>query len=224
MYLCFPPRCLHDVDITLAFSTEVRMFTAQSGWMEPRLTLTSHPDISCCRWYEIQPGGESAPVISGPRTRLLGPILVIEAVTPEDAGLYRCSASNAGGEASAELRLVVATPLHVEVTPPLLSVHLGGSAEFRCIETSQHSMQSAPSLSIMWLKDGRPLPGSTRSTGDRLLISDIGREDRGMYQCFVRRAEGETAQAAAELQLGGESLITLASCLRRTVSGFRSCD
>lgn len=152
----------------------------------------------------MQPGSEPVPVISGPRTRLLGPILVIEAVTPEDAGMYRCLASNAGGEASAELRLVVATPLHVEVTPPLLSVHLGGSAEFRCLETSQQPHQSAPALSITWLKDGRPLPGPARSTGDRLLIPGVGREDRGMYQCLVRRAEGETAQAAAELQLGGE--------------------
>jgi hypothetical protein len=133
----------------------------------------------------------------------LGPILVVEAVTPEDAGMYRCSASNAGGEASAELRLVVATPLHVEVTPPLLSVHLGGSAEFRCVEASQ---QSSPSLLITWFKDGRPLPGAARSSGDRLVIPGVGREDRGMYQCVVRRAEGETAQAAAELQLGGECL------------------
>jgi hypothetical protein len=134
----------------------------------------------------------------------LGPILVIEAVTPEDAGIYRCSASNAGGEASAELRLVVVTPLHVEVTPPLLSVHLGGNAEFRCIEASQQPHHSGPSLLITWFKDGRPLPGPTRSGGDRIVIPGVGREDRGMYQCVVRRAEGETAQAAAELQLGGK--------------------
>lgn len=46
-------------------------------------------------------------------------------------GVYRCSASNAGGESSAELRLTILTNLHVEITPPLLSVHMGGSAEFR---------------------------------------------------------------------------------------------
>jgi hypothetical protein len=154
----------------------------------------------CCRWYTMQTGAEPMSVLPGPRTRLLGPILVIEAVTSEDAGMYRCSASNAGGEASAELRLVVATPLHVEVTPPLLSVHLGGSAEFRCIESSQQS----PTPQVTWYKDGRPLPGAARSNGDRLVIPGVGREDRGMYQCVVRRPEGETAQAAAELQLGGE--------------------
>jgi len=152
----------------------------------------------------IQSGADPVSVLPGPRTRVLGPILVMEAVTPEDAGTYRCSASNAGGEASAELRLVVATPLHVEVTPPLLTVHLGGSAEFRCIEASQQSHQMGSSLVITWFKDGRLLPGPARSSGDRLVIPGVGREDRGMYQCVVRRAEGETAQAAAELQLGGE--------------------
>jgi len=43
-------------------------------------------------------------VLSGPRTRLLGSVLAIEAVTLEDSGVYRCSASNPGGEASAEIR------------------------------------------------------------------------------------------------------------------------
>ena len=46
-------------------------------------------------------------VLPGPRTRLLGPVLAIEAVTLEDSGVYRCSASNPGGEASAEVRLEV---------------------------------------------------------------------------------------------------------------------
>lgn len=40
-------------------------------------------------------------MLSGPRVRLLGPILAIEAVTGEDGGSYKCSASNSGGEASA---------------------------------------------------------------------------------------------------------------------------
>ncbi|XP_069701681.1 cell adhesion molecule Dscam2 isoform X1 [Periplaneta americana] len=166
------------------------------------------------RWYMMQSGAEPVTVLPGPRTRLLGPILVIEAVTSEDAGMYRCSASNAGGEASAELRLVVQTPLHIEVTPPLLSVHLGGNAEFRCVEPSQ---QTGPALLITWFKDGRPLPGPARTSGDRLLISGVGREDRGMYQCVVRRAEGETAQAAAELQLGDAPPVLLYSFIEQTL-------
>jgi hypothetical protein len=98
------------------------------------------------------------------------------------------------------LRLIVTAPLLVEVTPALLSVHLGGNAEFRC-EIGSH-LQAGPHF-VSWYKDGRQLPGTGRQS-ELLRISSIGREDRGMYQCIVRRSEGDTAQASAELQLGGE--------------------
>ena len=91
-------------------------------------------------------------------------------------------------------------PLHVEISPPLLSVHLGGNAEFYCV-IGTHS-QAGPHF-VTWYKDGRQLPGSGRQS-EVLRLNGIGREDRGMYQCIVRRTEGETAQASAELQLGGK--------------------
>lgn len=50
-------------------------------------------------------------------------------------------------------------------------------------------------------KDGRVIPG--RNNGELLAVNGVTREDQGMYQCVARRAEGDTAQAAAELQLGG---------------------
>lgn len=68
------------------------------------------------RWFHLPPGYEPVAVVPGPRSRVLGPVLAIEAVTEEDGGLYRCSATNAGGEASAELRLIVTKSLQVEVT------------------------------------------------------------------------------------------------------------
>lgn len=151
------------------------------------------------RWY-THTGMEPSLVLPGPRIRQLGPVLAIEAVTVEDSGSFRCSASNAGGEASAETRLVVTTPLHVEISPPLLSVHMGGSAEFRCVVSAQ---SGGPHL-VTWYKDGRQLPNTGRGPSETLVISNVGREDRGMYQCIVRRSEGDTAQAAAELQLGGK--------------------
>jgi hypothetical protein len=152
------------------------------------------------RWYTHN-GAEPLPVLTGPRIRLLGPVLAIEAVTTEDAGSYKCSASNAGGEASAELKLTVATSIQVEISPSVLSVNMGGSTEFRCLVTSNGA--SIGTQQITWFKDGRQLPTSGRN-GDTLLLSSVGREDKGMYQCVVRRQEGDTFQASAELQLGGE--------------------
>jgi len=133
---------------------------------------------------------------------LLGPILAIEAVTGEDSGVYKCTAGNVGGEASAELRLTVATPIQVEISPNVLSVHMGGTAEFRCLVTSNGSPVGMQN--ILWYKDGRQLPSSGR-VEDTLVVPRVSRENRGMYQCVVRRPEGDTFQATAELQLGGES-------------------
>ncbi|XP_017879720.1 Down syndrome cell adhesion molecule-like protein Dscam2 isoform X5 [Ceratina calcarata] len=164
------------------------------------------------RWY-AQTGSEPMLVLSGPRTRLLGTVLALEAVTLEDSGIYRCTASNPGGEASAEIRLIVTAPLHVEVTPPLLSVHLGGNAEFRC-EVSTHP-QAGPHF-VTWYKDGRQLPGTGRQS-ELLRLNSINREDRGMYQCIVRRSEGDTAQASAELQLGDAPPMLLYSFIEQTL-------
>lgn len=94
------------------------------------------------------------------------------------------------------MSLFLITVLRVQVTPAVLSVHLGGSGEFRCAVTPQGNYLST------WLKDGRVLPGM--SSGDTLLLTGVTREDQGMYQCVARRAEGETAQGTAELQLGGK--------------------
>ncbi|XP_011638391.1 Down syndrome cell adhesion molecule-like protein Dscam2 isoform X6 [Pogonomyrmex barbatus] len=164
------------------------------------------------RWF-AQTGAELMLVLSGPRTRLLGSVLAIEAVTLEDSGVYRCTASNPGGETSADIRLIVTAPLHVEVTPPLLSVHLGGNAEFRC-EVGTHP-QAGPHF-ITWYKDGRQLPGTGRQS-ELLKLNGIGREDRGMYQCIVRRSEGDTAQASAELQLGDAPPVLLYSFIEQTL-------
>lgn len=58
---------------------------------------------------------------------------------------------------------------------------------------------------ITWYKDGRQLPSTGRVSSETLIVNNVGREDRGMYQCIVRRSEGDTAQASAELQLGGKA-------------------
>lgn len=58
-----------------------------------------------CRWFSNN-NIESLSVISGPRIRVLGPVLAIEAVTNEDAGTYKCLVSNTGGEATVNFLIV----------------------------------------------------------------------------------------------------------------------
>ncbi|XP_066139979.1 cell adhesion molecule Dscam2 isoform X2 [Euwallacea fornicatus] len=168
------------------------------------------------RWYSyVGKDGIDQPslIMPGPRVRQLGPVLAIEAVTSEDGGVYRCTSANAGGEASADIRLQVLTQLHVEISPPLLSVHMGGSAEFRCVVSTK---QDSP-LMITWYKDGRQLPSTGRGSSETLIVNNVGREDRGMYQCIVRRSEGDTAQAASELQLGDAPPVLLYSFIEQTL-------
>lgn len=55
-----------------------------------------------------------------------------------------------------------------------------------------------PIKSISWMKDGVAIS----HTDNVLRIEQVRREDKGMYQCFVRNDQ-ESAQASAELKLGG---------------------
>ncbi|XP_058457695.1 cell adhesion molecule Dscam2 isoform X16 [Malaya genurostris] len=216
-YPSYRCRTMHKLtrQVVTSSSAKIRM-NEQRGIVSPSVVEhTSHVSVSqdegavllCVaqgcpspeyRWYTHN-GPEPISVSSGPRIRLLGPVLAIEAVTSEDGGVYKCSASNAGGEASADLRLTVSTPIHVEISPNVLSVHMGGTAEFRCLVTT-NGLNAGPQH-ITWFKDGRQLPSSGR-VGDTLQVTGVTREDKGMYQCVVRRQEGDSFQASAELQLG----------------------
>lgn len=81
-------------------------------------------------------------------------------------------------------------------------VDSGSTAVFNC---SVHGGKGQ--LLITWLRNGRPLSLSSkidiRNNGEILSISSVNRDDRGMYQCFVR-GEAECAQNSAELILGGK--------------------
>ncbi|KAK3920463.1 Down syndrome cell adhesion molecule-like protein Dscam2 [Frankliniella fusca] len=158
-------------------------------------------------WQLLNLGHGLGPGLGSPRAKVLGPLLELEAASPEDAGTYRCTARNPAGEASADMRLSVYTPLEVDVEPALLVVQVGGSAEFRC-------QVSSPGGLVTWYKDGAPVLGG--GTG-LLVLGAVSREDRGMYQCVVRRAEGDTAQAAAELRLGDAAPVLQYSFIEQTL-------
>lgn len=67
------------------------------------------------RWYHVLDENEPTLLETGSGTRVLGQVLSVEAVRPEDAGTYRCSANNDAGQTSADTRLDVVVPLRVQV-------------------------------------------------------------------------------------------------------------
>ena len=71
-------------------------------------------------------------------------------------------------------------------------VDYGRSATFKC------SYKGNPIKEVIWFKNGVNIGHSD----DILRIESVKREDKGMYQCFVRNDQ-ESAQATAELKLGG---------------------
>ncbi|XP_076641621.1 cell adhesion molecule Dscam2 isoform X4 [Halictus rubicundus] len=124
--------------------------------------------------------------------------LIIQGVQENDTGSYMCTASNVEGNESMEVRLTVSAPLSVHVQPSIQTVDLGKAAHLTC------SASGFPQAALYWLKDGQPLRTSSRVRAvatERISVMSVAREDRGMYQCFVRN-EYEMAQGIAELRLG----------------------
>lgn len=67
-------------------------------------------------------------------------------------------------------------------------------------------MTGFPRTNIWWLKDGQPLRTGSRVrllTKEHIKITSVSKEDRGMYQCFVKN-ENDAVQATAEMKLGGK--------------------
>lgn len=120
-----------------------------------------------------------------------------------------------------------------QVSPSLATVSLNGQTELRCMTSP--STADGPH-SITWYKDGRTMAG--RAQRDVLRLASVSRSDCGIYQCLVRRSDGETAQSSATVRLGGKWRLFIAvptiivfvdNAIRaRTIntsfSCFRYCD
>ncbi|XP_035702855.1 Down syndrome cell adhesion molecule-like protein Dscam2 isoform X2 [Folsomia candida] len=144
------------------------------------------------------------------RIRIRKSAVIIENVGLQDAGIYVCWRNNTSGSDSFQIRLVVTSPLTVQVIPPVLTMDIGKSAEFTCWTNSPEETDQSTERQISWRKDGielkvieiRSSPRlSITESGEKLRIANVQREDKGIYQCFVK-FDSDMAQAAAELRLG----------------------
>ncbi|XP_071567216.1 Down syndrome cell adhesion molecule 1 isoform X7 [Temnothorax nylanderi] len=145
------------------------------------------------RWYKFIEGtSRRQPVQLNERVRQVSGTLIIREARVEDSGKYLCIVNNSVGGESVETVLTVTAPLTAEIEPSTQTIDFGRPATFTC------TVQGNPIKTISWLKDGKPL-----GLEDRVLrIESVKKEDKGMYQCFVRNDQ-ESAQATAELKLGG---------------------
>ncbi|XP_057326072.1 cell adhesion molecule Dscam2 isoform X13 [Microplitis mediator] len=149
--------------------------------------------VPVTRWYKFIDGTtRRQPVQLNERVRQVSGTLIIREARVEDSGKYLCIVNNSVGGESVETVLTVTAPLAAEIEPRVQTVDFGRPATFTC------NVRGNPIKTISWMKDGKPFGHEDPV----LRIESVKKEDKGMYQCFVRNDQ-ESAQATAELKLGG---------------------
>ncbi|XP_050054055.1 cell adhesion molecule Dscam2 isoform X25 [Aphis gossypii] len=152
-----------------------------------------HP-VPVFRWYKFIEGSNKKQAVTlDDRIKQVSGTLIIREAKVDDSGKYLCVVNNSVGGESVETVLTVTAPLNAIVEPTIQTVDFGRPATLTC------NYEGNPVKTISWLKDGKRL---NSHDGRVLRIDSVRKEDKGMYQCFVRN-EQESAQGSAELKLGG---------------------
>ncbi|XP_070134570.1 cell adhesion molecule Dscam1 isoform X20 [Drosophila bipectinata] len=145
------------------------------------------------RWYKFIEGTtRKQAVVLNDRVKQVSGTLIIKDAVVDDSGKYLCVVNNSVGGESVETVLTVTAPLSAKIDPPTQTVDFGRPAVFTCQYTGN------PIKTVSWMKDGKAIGHSEPV----LRIESVKKEDKGMYQCFVRNDQ-ESAEASAELKLGG---------------------
>ncbi|XP_044018815.1 Down syndrome cell adhesion molecule-like protein Dscam2 isoform X19 [Aphidius gifuensis] len=174
-------------------TAKITVLSLTSGSSATMLCQAQSYPISVFRWYKFVDGTtRRQPVQLNERVRQVSGTLIIREARVEDSGKYLCIVNNSVGGESVETVLTVTAPLGAEIEPRSQTVDFGRPATFTC------NVRGNPIKTISWMKDGKPLGHEDPV----LRIESVKKEDKGMYQCFVRNDQ-ESAQATAELKLGG---------------------
>ncbi|XP_058460394.1 cell adhesion molecule Dscam2 isoform X43 [Malaya genurostris] len=152
----------------------------------------SYP-VPIYRWYKyIEGTTRKQAVVLNERVKQVSGTLIIKDAVVDDSGKYLCVVNNSVGGESVETVLTVTAPLAAKIEPRTQTVDFGRPAVFTC------KFSGNPIKTVSWMKDGKSLGHSDAV----LRIESVKKEDKGMYQCFIRNDQ-ESAQASAELKLGG---------------------
>ncbi|KRF98078.1 uncharacterized protein Dwil_GK22019, isoform AO [Drosophila willistoni] len=177
------------------FSTDSNVFsyTRDVGQSFALLCQAQAYPVPAMRWYKFIEGTtRKQAVVLNDRVKQVSGTLIIKDAVVEDSGKYLCVVNNSVGGESVETVLTVTAPLSAKIDPPTQTVDFGRPAVFTCQYTGN------PIKTVSWMKDGKAIGHSEPV----LRIESVKKEDKGMYQCFVRNDQ-ESAEASAELKLGG---------------------
>ncbi|CAH1154339.1 unnamed protein product [Phaedon cochleariae] len=163
---------------------------SKTAWLTCQ--VTGYP-VPIYIWYKFtETTNRKQAVVLNDRVKQVAGTLIIREAKVEDSGKYLCVVNNSVGGESVETVLTVTAPLKAKIEPAVQTVDFGRPAVFTC------KFEGNPIKTISWLKDGHPMDHSDAV----LRIDTVRKEDKGMYQCFVRNDQ-ESAEATGELKLGG---------------------
>ena len=113
------------------------------------------------------------------RTEAINGTLTIHEVAKKDRGLYICQAQNILGSASDSVQLVIFSRLRFKVRPPKdVTPIVGSNVRLPCVAESDLR------TTIMWTKDGKPLPvESSVLLNGTLVLQNLKKSHEGSYTC-----------------------------------------
>ncbi|XP_064610527.1 LOW QUALITY PROTEIN: basement membrane-specific heparan sulfate proteoglycan core protein-like [Liolophura sinensis] len=140
------------------------------------VTGTPRPTI---QWNKL--GG-----VIPPRAVIGEGILIIPQVQPEDAGTYRCTATNMAGSVQSQVVLFVRARPVISIPQNIRTAALGSTANLNC------DAQGFPQPAITWNRREGQLPGDHIVRNGELTIPTVRREDAGTYVCSAANDYGIT--------------------------------
>ncbi|NXJ41228.1 SN protein, partial [Ciconia maguari] len=184
----YPPR---TPTITLFQET-------QGGWLAIiRCAVDSHPPATMALYRDgillAASGSQAAPRqrlgVTASRNTLR---LEIRGAGPQDSGEYRCTASNAYGNASAAKPFLArATEVLIQ---PSAEVREGAAVTLTCLG----ARGAAEETLYTWYRNGKWLQESSAPT---LRFPSVRGEDAGAFQCGVQSSNGSNVSAAVPLRV-----------------------
>ncbi|XP_060106666.1 cell adhesion molecule-related/down-regulated by oncogenes [Heteronotia binoei] len=159
--------------------------------------------LSYVRWYK---DGQDA--LAGGRWRTFHSHLKIDSLHASDAGNYSCVVDNNSGVVK-HVNYSVNVLESASISKGLQdqTVSLGKTVHFSC------EINGNPTPNITWFHNAAPVHLSPRhlSSGSKLRISGVTREDAGLYQCLVNNGIGfvqSTGRLNFQAERGFKPVIT----------------
>ncbi|KAM3617456.1 uncharacterized protein V6R79_006391 [Siganus canaliculatus] len=194
-YICSTTNNMGTTEVTIMLDVETLPYA------------TSVPDDVAVRVGEVirlQCLAHGTPPLTYTWTKLNGNLppraevnegdLQINLATAEDAGSYKCVATNKVGNSEVFAKVTVRSPLAVRVSPQVEVKAQGSAVEFTC------SAAGGVETTIEWLKEGGALPPNHHVKDGVLRIENLEQSNEGVYICRASSGYGQ-AQDTARLTI-----------------------